>query len=64
MSCCLAAARVSEDYKNTLTIFICLYLVSDPLDIIKYWNMYPVLKGQLRAQNAILILALASQHTL
>lgn len=49
MSCCLAAVRVSEDYKNTLAIFICLYLLSDPLDIIKYWNMYPVLKRQLRA---------------
>lgn len=63
MSCCLAAVRVSEDYKNTLAIFICLYLLSDPLDIIKYWNMYPVLKGQPRAQSAILILALAGQHT-
>lgn len=63
MSCCLVALRVSEDYKNTLAVFICLYLLSDPLDIIKYWNMFPVLKEQLRAQSAILILALASQHT-
>lgn len=60
----LGCCKISEDYKNTLAIFICLYLLSDPLDIIKYWNMDAVLTGQLRAESAMLILALAGQHTL